>query len=283
MPRRPAFDRLAGAGVLLGCLLASACGKDSYFTDPAPPTTQVEYGEGVEVVTPTATLVRLFADFAPESREGHPAIPLQALVGADAVSDPVLYGYRLIGTDGYYADMPGKRYGDNTWAQLAIGYLDLATLRVVFATEQDPMLRKGHNVKWLIRVDVLRSIDVVWDDGRRLVPVAEVAAETVPEGFPEAGASGSLLTAIILDGAPRELVPEDHLYRVIARDGSELPRLLTWEEASSAWYLHASDRVVLREALGPAYRLSLPRAVRIEGGVDRPADSAPAHQPSRAS
>jgi hypothetical protein len=271
MPHRPALDRLVLAAIIVTALTVAGCGKDSCIPEPSSPAAQIEFGEGIEVVTLSGTLVRRFTDYSRVTYNGRPALPLQTLIGTDAIPFPDLYGFRFIGTDGFYANMPGKRYGDNTWSQLGIGYLDLVSVRVVFDTVRDPMLRKGHNVKWLIRVEVLRSIDVAWNDGRRLAPIVEITPDTVAAGYPGAGTPGLLLSDIVGHAVPGDLVPRDHLYRVIGRDGSELPRLLTWEEAQAAYYLLAGDRVVLRESLGPSYQVNLPRTIRIEGGAGRPA------------
>jgi hypothetical protein len=269
MAREHRFAQLALAGLVAISSMLVGCGKDSYIPETSGPVAQVEFGEGIEVVTPTTTLVRLFADYTPITYNGRPAIPLQDLIGTDSVPFPDLYGYRFIGTDGFYANMPGKGYGDNTWSQLAIGYLDLIDVHVLFETALDPMLRKGHNVKWLIRVDVLRSIDVSWGDGHKLAPVTEVPPVTVPAGYPEAGTAGLLLADIVSSAIPGDVTPQDHLLRVLGRDGGGLPRLLTWEEAHSAYYLPGSDRIVMEESLGPAYQVTLPRTVRLEGGAAR--------------
>ncbi len=254
---------IAAGGTLAGC------GRDSYIPETTGPVAQVEFGDGIEVVTPAGTWVRLFADHVPSAHNGRPAIPLQDLIGADVVSFPDVYGYRFIGTDGYYANMPGKGYGDNTWAQLGIGYVDLVDVRLVFETARDPMLRKGHNVKYVIRVEVLRSIDVVWSDGRKLAPVAEVPPVTIPEGYPGAGAEGLLLADVVTRVIPADIVPGDHVCRVLARDGTGLPRLLGWEEMHAVYYLPGSDRVVMEESLGPAYQVEMPRSIRLEGGASR--------------
>jgi hypothetical protein len=137
---------------------------------------------------------------------------------------------------------------------------------VSFETERDPSLRKGHNVKWLVRVEVLRSIDVAWNGGRKLAPVEEVAPGTIPDGFPEAGTPGLMLADVARHAAPADTPFENHLYRVLARDGTSLPRLLTWAEMHEAYYVPASDRIVMQEALGAAYQLSQPKLIRLEGG-----------------
>ncbi|MBD3235340.1 MAG: hypothetical protein GF330_01385 [Candidatus Eisenbacteria bacterium] len=146
-------------GLLLPLLLG-ACGKDSYLTGATGPEASVAFGEGVEILPPGDSVIRRFADFTPIEHHGRPAIGLPTLVGSDLVGEPELYGYRLVGTDGFYANMPGKEYGDNSWDQLSLGHLDLTDFRVLFETERDPNLRKGHNVKWLIRIELLRAIDV---------------------------------------------------------------------------------------------------------------------------
>ena len=245
----------------------SGCGKDSYLTEPEGPVVSVEFGEGIEVITPSDTLVRFFEDFTPVTFQDRPAILLRNLVGEDVVEFPDLYGYRFVGVDGFYANMPGKGYGDNTWDQLTIGYLDLTDVRIVFETERDPNLRNGHNVKWLVRAEVLRSVDVVWPGGRNLVAVTEVETATVPEGVPGAGADGVVLTTFVEEGGPSDLVPDQYVYRVSARDGQGLPRLLTWAEMGAAYYLPGDDRVVMSEALGSAYQVDRPKTIRMEAKV----------------
>jgi hypothetical protein len=267
MSHGPLLAQLALVSLIVAPGTLAGCGKDSYIPETSGPVAQIEFGEGIEVVTPTGAFVRRFADYTPITYNGRPAIPLQELIGADVVAYPDLYGYRFIGTDGFYANMPGKGYGDNTWSQLAIGHLDLVDIHVFFETALDPMLRKGHNVKWLIRVEVLRAIDVSWSDGRKLAPVTEVQPMTVPEGYPGAGAAGLLLSDIVVGVIPGDVAPQGHLHRVIGRNGGSLPRLLTWEEMHSAYYLPDSDRVVMEESLGPAYQVSMPRTIRIEGGA----------------
>jgi hypothetical protein len=242
----------------------AACGKDSAITEAAGPTVEIEFAEGVEIHTPSDTLARYFDNFAATAYQGRPAIALRELLGG-VVAQPELYGYRFIGTDGYYANMPGKEYGDNTWSQLGIGYLDLIDIRIAFDTDADPALRKGHNVKWVIRVDVLRAIDIVWPAGRKLAAVDEVDTTLIPEGYPGAGTSGLRLDDVILLGLPDDLPPESYLYRLRAPDGSELPRLLTWTETRETYYLPDEDRVVMAEALGSAYQVAQPRTVLLEG------------------
>lgn len=247
-------------------LALAACGKDSYITDSPGPEASVEFGDGVEILSPADTTIRLFADFTPITWQGRPAIPLQTLVGSDRVGEPELYGYRIVGTDGFYANMPGKGYGDNTWEQLRIGVLDLNEVRVLFETERDPNLRKGHNVKYVIRVELLRSIDVDWGERRKLAPLAELETVALPEAYEGAGAEAVCLASAVEYALPGDLDPADYQYRVQALDGSSLPRLLTWPELASAYHVLAVDAVVLPASLGPAYRLSSPKRIRLEGG-----------------
>lgn len=260
--------RVALGGACLVAVLGAlaGCGRDSFIPETGGPVAQIEFGDGIEVVTPAGTSVRLFTDYTPTTHNGRPAIPLQVLLGADVVPYPDLYGYRFIGTDGYYADMPGKGYGDNTWSQLGIGYLDLIDVRLLFETTMDPMLRKGHNVKYVIRAEVRRSIDVAWSGGRKLSAVTDVTPVTIPAGYPGAGTDGLRLADVVTHVLPDDVTPGDHLHRVLGRDGAGLPRLLTWEEMQAVYYLPDSDRVVMEEALGPAYRVELPRTLRLEGG-----------------
>jgi hypothetical protein len=260
---------LAGACLVAAACMLAGCGRDSYIPETSGPVAEIEFGDGIEVVTPAGTSVRLFADYTPATYNGRPAIPLRDLLGTDVVPFPDLYGYRIIGTDGYYANMPGKGYGDNTWSQVGIGYLDLVDYRVIFETTLDPMLRKGHNVKYVIRVEVLRSIDVVWRDGHKLTPVAEVPMVMIPVGYPEAGEAGLLLADVVTQVIPDDIVPADYLCRVLDRDGTSLPRLLTWEEMHAVYYLLSSDRVVMEESLGSAYQLEMPRSIRLEGSASR--------------
>lgn len=274
MPYTTALGRLMCTVLLAAGLGLTGCGRDSYVVEAGGPESMAVFGEGIDVAAPTGTVVRLFADHVPITHNGRPAIPLQELIGANVVPYPELYGFRLIGTDGFYANMPGKGYGDNTWQQLALGYLDLVDVHVVFETAQDPMLRKGHNVKWLIRAEVLRALEVSWSDGRKLAAVTEVPTTTVPEGYAEAGAAGLLLADVVAHVLPGDRVPGAHVYRLLGRDGTSLPRLLTWEEMHTAYYLPGSDRVVMLASLGAAYEVSRPRTIRVEGGALLQAGSA---------
>ena len=242
----------------------AGCGKDSYFNESAGPAATVELGEGIEVITPADTLLRFFDDFTASTFQDRPAIPLQDLIGVDAVESPVLHAFRLIGTDGFYANMPGKGYGDNTWTQLSVGYLDLIDFGVVFQTELDPMLRKGHNVKWLIRVEVLRAIDVLWTDGRKPAPVRDIATVTLPDGYTASGDPGMTLASVVEHVCPSDLVLPDYLFRVRGAGGSSLPRLLTWEEMNRAYFVPELDRVLMPEELGSAYELADPQSIRLE-------------------
>lgn len=254
------------AGLVLITVALSGCGKDSYVTEPEGLNAAVQFGEGVEIITPADTVIRFFDEFTPTTYQGRPAILLEDLVGEDLVEFPDLYGYRLVGVDGYYPNQPGKEYGDNTWDQLAVGYLDLRDIGVLFETEQDPALRKGHNVKWLIRVDVLRAIDVVWPDGRKLAALSGLTRTTVPDVYPGADGEGVVLARFVDEAGPAEITPDGFLYRVLSRDGSSLPRLLTWAEMNATFYLPDEDEVVMAEALGPAYRVELPKTIRMEAG-----------------
>ncbi len=242
----------------------SGCGKDSYISEPDVPQVTLEFGDGIDIITPSGKTVRYFDDFAPATYQGRPAIPLQQLIGGDTVTYPDLYGYRLIGVDGFYANQPGKEYGDNTWSQLGIGWLDLMDIKVIFETERDPTLKKGHNVKWLVLVEILRSIDIVWPEGRKLAAVEEVSNVTIPEGYPGAGTDGILLASFVEKANPSNVDPEAHLYRVSSIDGTELPRLLTWEEMHHAYYIPDEDRVVMAEALGSAYQIHLLETIELE-------------------
>jgi hypothetical protein len=119
---------------------------------------------------------------------------------------------------------------------------------------------------------VLRSLDVSWPDGRKLAPLAEVPRVTVPPGYPESGTEGVLLASFVSYSLPGDLQTSDFLFRVLSRTGASLPRLLTWEEVTATYYLPASDRVVMAEALGAIYRLEEPKGVRLEAvgsGVPR--------------
>jgi len=261
--RNQLVAQIAAAAVVLACI---GCGKDSYITATPGPDATVEFGDGIELIAPGDTLIHWFEDFEPITYQNRPALRLRELVGDELVAQPELYGYRLIGIDGFYANMPGKGYGDNTWEQLLIGYLDLSDFRVIFETERDPNLRKGHNVKWLIRVELLRSIDVDWGAARKLAPIAELEATTLPAGYDAEGEPAVPLTAVVSYSLPDDLTPEGFQYRVSARSGAGLPRLLTWAELETAYYLLSEDRVVLPAALGSAYALEEPWRIRLEGG-----------------
>ena len=249
----------------LFALICAGCGKDSHISRTEGPDVSIEFGDGVEIVSPSGTTSRLFDQFTPTTFAGRPAIGLKELVGTDLVTHPDLYGYRFIGTDGFYANMPGKGYGDNTWAQLNFGYLDLTEFKIIFQTENDKYLRKGHNVKWLIQVQLLRSVDIRWPEGRKLSPVDEIATSILSADYADAGSEAIALTSLVSETVPDNIDPSGFIFRVSARDGSDLPRLLTWEELGTAFYLPDSDLVVMPAALGSAYQLEQLQRVSLEG------------------
>ena len=127
------------------------------------------------------------------------------------------------------------------------------------------MLRNGHNVKRLIRAELLRAIDVVWTESHKLAAVQEVPSTTIPEGYEGVGETGLSLAAIVSAVLPADLDPARYTYRVLASLGVSLPRPLTWEEMEAAYYILTSDRIVMNAELGTAYQLASPRTIRLEG------------------
>ncbi len=245
-------------------ILCGGCGKDSYITRTAGPEVSVEFGTGIELVTATETCPCLFDEFPATTFNGHPAISLKDLIKPGLVAYPELYGYRFIGTDGFYANMPGKGYGDNSWSQLSFGYLDLTDFSVIFQTQHDSNLRNGHNIKWLIQIQLLRSIDICFDNTHKLSSVEELDTVTLSGDYADAGAEGIALIHLVIQAIPANLDPEASLYRVQARTGDSLPRLLSWTEMETAFYLPATDIIALPASLGDAYQLEQPLRITLE-------------------
>jgi len=247
----------------LAFVILPACSEDK-TSDPETP------GEYVVVqLEGTATDVYL-DDLTSVVIDGEKAVPLDELVSTTIVpmyedkggtlhEARTLYAYRIVGEDGFSASTKG--YPDNTWEQMALGYILTATRNVVFPDEAID-LPGAYNVKAARHVHVLRKLDVVAADTSAFYEVADmpvVQVENFEEQPEDAVGLAGFVSALIAD-------PDARAYRIRALDGFGPNDPLTWEQLQTGYWLLETKRTIFTDTLltGGSYKLRVLERIEIE-------------------
>ena len=94
------------------------------------------------------------ADLTVYTIEEQQAVKISDLVDTSVVTEPVNHAYRLIGSDGFYANIKGNP--DNTWEHIQNGYIVLSTMGVTFDATLELINR--YNIKNAAELKILRKI-----------------------------------------------------------------------------------------------------------------------------
>lgn len=237
MPRRLALLVLLVPTLIAIC----ACGSDS--DSPTAPGPSGEYiwvhleQDSTQVFLNTLPSVDI---------DGAAAVHLDHLVSTtlipmyeaqnDSVYDArVLYGYLFMGDDGFSPHTRG--YPSNTWEQMPLGYIIVATRRVVFPDEAID-LPGAYNVKDTGHLHIRRKFDVVAADTSAFFELADMPVVQIPnfqEELEDAVGLADFVAALVED-------PSANTFHLTALDGFGTSDALTWEQLQTGYWLLATKR-----------------------------------------
>ena len=184
------------------------------------------------ITYPQSSATVNLSDYTPQTIEGEKAILMSDLVNADVITEPYNFAYRLIGSDGFYANIKGSP--DNTWDHLQGGNIILSTMNASF----DPSLNliSRYAIKDVDELQILRKIDVITPSDSLIQHVVQAMTTTV---FQDS------LTAIpLIDFLPTEILPSPSSlsYTLVAADDYAL--VLSFEQFEKGYYVIESDRIL---------------------------------------
>jgi hypothetical protein len=164
-----------------------------------------------------------------------------------------LYAYQIMGADGFSAS--GSRgYLDNTWDQMALGYIVVSTGRVIFPDELID-LPGAYNVSDVASIYFNRKFDVNTPDTLSFVEFKDIASVEVTnhDGEPE--------DALPLKDFVEPLVatPGDYQYNIRSLDNFGPEEEMTWAQFQTGYWLLTSQRTIFTDTslTGGSYKLKV--------------------------
>jgi hypothetical protein len=152
-----------------------------------------------------------------------------------------LYGYRLVGSDGFSAHI--SRGGDDLgWDAILLGYLYLDTRDAAF--EAGLNLAGMYKTLDIKMIEIYREIRIMLPDTSWLKVLAETVQTTV-------SSSAAVMLTEIIEGVAS---PETFSYTITAVDG--YTKTLTWAETQTAYINLAIDQVNYTVDMAGAYKVS---------------------------
>ncbi len=160
-----------------------------------------------------------------------------------------LYGYRFIGSDGFYAHKKGSP--DNTWDQLEFGYIDVSTRDVFWDTTLG--LSSRYNIRDVDTLKVIRQFWVVGDTDSVQVPIDDCDTVTVEDTLcvPLVSVLEASDTMFVLDTAA--------VYTLRAVDGYS--KDVTGAQLLNGYWNTVSRKVKFVPDMGSAYRIKFLQAI----------------------
>jgi len=210
-------------------ILFTGCGED---TSPAGaketyPFT-VTFGTNSSVVS--------LSELTKYTIENQEAVKLSELVDTSIVTEPDNYAYRLIGEDGFYANIKGSP--DNTWNHIQAGYIVLSTMNVSF----DPSLEliSRYNIKEASEMKILRKID--------FITPADSLIQFVIDDMTQVTFEDSLTGISLTEFVPSDIVndPAAYSYSLVAVD--DFSQTITYEQVQEGYYVIEENRVLYANA-----------------------------------
>ncbi len=160
-----------------------------------------------------------------------------------------LYGYRFIGSDGFYAHKKGSP--DNLWSQLEYGYIDVSTRDVFWDTTLG--LPSRYNIKDVDTLKLLRQFWVISDTDSVQVPIDDCDTVTVEDTLcvPLVSILAASDTAFVLDSSAT--------YTLVAVDGYS--KDVTGAQLATGYWNTVSRKVKFVPDIGSGYRVKFLYAI----------------------
>ncbi len=172
------------------------------------------------------------ADLEPLLIENQEAVSIADLVDTNTYSEPSNYAYRLVGSDGFYANVKGTP--DNTYEHIQGGYIVLSTMSVTFAASLDIINR--YNIKDVAELKILRKINFVTPaDSLIQYVIADLEKVTFQDSL-----DAVPLTAFL----PQDtlVTPSTFSYELATAD--DYSKTITYEELQQGYYVIDEDKVL---------------------------------------
>lgn len=168
-----------------------------------------------------------------------------------------LHAYRIVGDDGFSASVKG--YPDNTWEEMGLGHIMVATRNVIFPDDLID-LAGAYNVKETRRIFAYRKFDVETPDTALFYEVEDVAVGQVMN------LEGQLEDAVSLADFVTEAVadPSSMSYNIVAVDGFGPDTDMTWEEFQTGYWLLETKRTIFTDPGLDSGRYKIKALERIE-------------------
>jgi hypothetical protein len=217
---------------------------------------------GVDSVADDSSTYDL-STLTPVSLEGRTAVKVSDMVPVTMIpkydnktpgdaSDDVdlrpLYGYRLVGSDGFSAHV-SRGADDLVWTQILLAYLYADTRDATFDATLD--LSGMYRTKDIERIEIYREIGVEMPDTSWLAVISEKTKVTI-------NSVEALMLTDIISGVA---APETNQYTIVAVDG--FSKTLTWEEFQTAYISIAADQVNYTVEMSGAYKLKFLKSVSV--------------------
>ncbi len=160
-----------------------------------------------------------------------------------------LYGYRFIGSDGFYAHKKGSP--DNIWPQLEHGYIDVSTRDVFWDSTLG--LPTRYNVRDVDTLKLVRQFWVIADTDSVQVPIDDCDTVTVEDTLcvPLVSILEASDTTFVLDSAAT--------YTLQAIDGYS--KEVTGAQLATGYWNTVSRKVKFIPDIGSAYRIKFLYAI----------------------
>jgi hypothetical protein len=200
-------------------------------SDDKSPTKAKETYQFTVVFGTSSSVVEL-NDLTKYTIENLEAVKLSDLVDTTLVTEPDNYTYRIIGTDGFYANVKGSP--DNTWEHIQDGYILLSTMAVSF----DPSLEliSRYNIKDAAEMKILRKID--------FITPADSLIQYVVDDMTQVAFEDTLTGVALTEFIPSEVIsdPAAFSYSLIAVD--DYSQTMTYGQLLEGYYVIEEDRVL---------------------------------------
>jgi hypothetical protein len=243
---------------ILITFLILSCDKDD--NNPTGPDTSSDSFLYVHFLGDSTKV--LYENLPKIDADGEEAIQLSSFVDTTLISmytaksgdkfdRRVLFGYRCVGGDGFYAGIKG--YSDISWAALGVGHIMTASRNVIFPDDKID-LPGAYNVKETRHIYIYRKFDVDSLGTTNLVELQDIeSSKTTIENH-----DGDQEAALPLAAFIEQVVvnPSDYTYNLRSVDDYG-PDALTWAQLQTGYWLLESEKTIFTDTFleGGKYKL----------------------------